>query len=167
MVERKHWCIVETRRCLLHQSSLPQKFWVEVFKTVVFTIYRLRHITQNISPYELLFVKAPNYKILQVFRCLCYPLFFNQRLSKLKNNSTPCIFLGYLENHKAYQCYDESSKKVIISRQVKFKKDIFPFIQEDDSINPFTIDQRLRQIQRSSLWAKLSHRAWYKKLATI
>lgn len=41
------------------------------------------------------------------------------------------FFWGYLENHKAHR----SSKKIIISRHVKFEEDIFSSIKEDNPID--------------------------------
>lgn len=74
VVERKHRHIVEMGLCLLSQSHLPSSFWVEAFSTAVFLINRLpMPQLRNMSPYEKLLNRAPNYRFLKVFGCTCFP----------------------------------------------------------------------------------------------
>ncbi|GAA0140934.1 transmembrane signal receptor [Lithospermum erythrorhizon] len=45
---------------------------------------------------------------------------------KLAPRAHPAVFLGYPPNYKAYKLYDLIQKKIIISRDVIFRKHIFP-----------------------------------------
>ena len=42
---------------------------------------------------------------------------------KLDKKSEQCIFTGYSEHHKAYKLYNPVTKKVVVSRDVKFTED--------------------------------------------
>lgn len=51
--------------------------------------------TTNKSPYHILFNEPPNYSILRVFGCLCYPWLKPHVTSKLTPRSTSCIYLEF------------------------------------------------------------------------
>ena len=74
IVERRHRHIVETGITLLHQASLPPKFWSFAFQTAVYLINRLPSRTTGMQcPFQLLFKETSNYNKLKIFGCLCYP----------------------------------------------------------------------------------------------
>ena len=77
--------------------------------------------------YPLLHHKMPDYFILRVFGCLCYPNLSATTRHKLSPRSTPCVFLGYPPSQKGYRCLDLSTRKIIISRHVVFDETHFPF----------------------------------------
>lgn len=61
--------------CLGHfffQSALPDQFWGESIKTVVYLINQTpTPLLKRKSPFEIIFQKPPNYSHLRVFSCLC------------------------------------------------------------------------------------------------
>ncbi|GJZ61680.1 retrovirus-related pol polyprotein from transposon TNT 1-94 [Tanacetum coccineum] len=79
------------------------------------------------SPTEILYKRAPTYTHLRVFGCLCYPLIPSTKINKLQPRSSPCVFLGYPQNHRGYKCYDLATNNVILSRHVIFDESQFPF----------------------------------------
>jgi hypothetical protein len=78
------------------------------------------------SPYVKLLHKNPDYTLLKVFSCACFPLLRPYNNHKLLYRSQKCIFLGYCSNYKGYRCYNPTSKKTIISRHVVFDENTFP-----------------------------------------
>lgn len=62
-------------------------------------------VIKNISPYQKLFAKPPNYLKLRVFDCLCFPWLRPYTQNKLDHRSLPCIFLGYSITQSAYLCH--------------------------------------------------------------
>ncbi|PKU77483.1 Retrovirus-related Pol polyprotein from transposon TNT 1-94 [Dendrobium catenatum] len=134
VAERKHRHFLETMRALLFNANLPTSLWVDTLFTAVYLINRLpSHITNNYSPYEILYNRPPSYQSLRVFGCLCYPWFPTQVAHKFSPRSEPCIFLGYAAQTKGYKCLAIKSNRVYTSRHVHFHEHIFPFQQQSSS----------------------------------
>lgn len=129
LAEHKHRHIVEIGLTLLAQSSLPTPYWVEAFHTAKYIINHLpaHRLLQNLSPYEKLFKKSPQYNFFKVFGCECYPYLRSYNNNKLQFYSKHCVFLGYSLNHHGYRCLDPFMGHVFISRQVVFDEYIFPY----------------------------------------
>ena len=59
---------------------------------------------QNLSPFERLHGKAPDYSNLKVFDYACFVLFNPYEHTKLKPRARICCFLRYGIEHKGYRC---------------------------------------------------------------
>ncbi|GJR76525.1 ribonuclease H-like domain-containing protein [Tanacetum coccineum] len=79
----------------------------------------------NDIPYTRLYGKDPNYTLLRIFGCLCYPHLYPSH--KLEPRATPSIFLGYASSHRGYRCLDLYTNKIIISRHFTFDETVFPY----------------------------------------
>nr|GEZ12340.1 ribonuclease H-like domain-containing protein [Tanacetum cinerariifolium] len=79
----------------------------------------------NEIPFTRMFGAQPDYSVLRVFGCLCYPHIDTNH--KLGPCATPSIFLGHAVNHFGYHCLDLNTNKIIISRHVTFDEMVFPF----------------------------------------
>ncbi|GAA0144153.1 transmembrane signal receptor [Lithospermum erythrorhizon] len=79
------------------------------------------------TPYELLFSKPPDLHSLKVFGCLCYATDNTPHKEKLAPRAHPAVFLGYPPHVKAFKLYDLVSHKIILSRDVVFSEQEFPF----------------------------------------
>ncbi|KAJ0845012.1 putative RNA-directed DNA polymerase [Helianthus annuus] len=64
---------------------------------------------------------------MRVFGCLAYYKNTETKGEKLEVRGRPGIFLGYPPRTKGYKIYDTQHRKIVISRDVKFFEDIFPF----------------------------------------
>lgn len=128
VVDRKHQHITSVGNTLSFQACLPKSFWFDSFVTATYLINRIpTKLLQFSSPYEILFNKLPDYSLLKVFGCACYPYLGPYKKDKLSPKSSRCTFLGYSSLHKGYRCYENSTKKIYISRHVVFDETIFPF----------------------------------------
>lgn len=128
VAERKHRHIVETTIALLHQSSIPLKYWFDALATTVFLINRMPSSSlSHKTPFEVLFHAIPDYSIFKVFGCQCFPWLKPYTAHKLQPRSIPCVFLGYHPSYKGYRCLDVSTSHIYISRHVLFYETIFPF----------------------------------------
>ncbi len=126
--ERKHRHIVEMGLALLAYSSMPLKFWDEAFTSAVYLINRTpSRLLKYATPLERLFKQTPDYNILCVFGCACWPHLRPYNARKLQFRSKQCTFLGYSPLHKGFKCLDPSTGRVYISRDVIFYENVFPF----------------------------------------
>lgn len=83
-------------------------------------------ILSNRSPYFLLYNFNPDYSILRVFGCSCFPFLRPYNKHKLEFRSTECIFIGFSSNHKGYLCMDYTTGRIYVSRHVVFYELNFP-----------------------------------------
>jgi hypothetical protein len=136
-VERKHRHIVETGLALLYHANISLRFWDDAFQTACYLINRLpTTLLKNKSPFETLFNSSPNYSLLKIFGCACWPNLRPYNSNKLQPHSLQCVFLGYSLHHKGYKCFHVPSSRLYISRDVIFQESIFPFHKSNSSF-PF------------------------------
>lgn len=91
--ERKHRHLVETGLALLAHASMPLRFWDEAFLTAAYLVNRLpTRVIDNLSPLERLFNVPPNYYMLKIFGCACWPHLRPYNKRKLEFRSKPCVF---------------------------------------------------------------------------
>ncbi|KAG8479751.1 hypothetical protein CXB51_029621 [Gossypium anomalum] len=105
VAKRNHRQIGDMGLSLLAQSAMPLQFWYYAFAHAVYLTNRLpTPILSHVSPYETLHKIQPDYGLLRVFGCACFPNLrpFNQY--KLQFWSQQCVFLGVTPNRKGYQC---------------------------------------------------------------
>jgi histone deacetylase 1/2 len=128
IVKRCHRHIVETGLTLLGQCSAPLRFWNYAFESSVYLINRMPTLVlQNISSFECLFRRTPDYNFLRTFGCFCFPSLRPYHAHKLDFRSSPCVFLGYSSSHLGYHCLDLESDRIYVSYHVRFHENVFPF----------------------------------------
>ncbi|KAG8490933.1 hypothetical protein CXB51_014728 [Gossypium anomalum] len=75
------------------------------------------------TPFEAWFGQKPTVSHLKVFGCLCYALVPAEKRTKLEKRSMPGVFVGYSSVKKGYRIFDPLTKKIIVSRDVKFNEE--------------------------------------------
>lgn len=154
--ERKHRHILDTVRALLLSASCPDRFWGEAALTAVYTINRVpSSVLANISPFEKLFNKSPDYTLLRPFGCVSFVLLPPPERNKLEPRARLCCFLGYGVEHKGYRCWDPISNRLRISRHVTFWEHTM-FATMSTFRTPFDLSSSLFTSSSPSLFS--SHR---------
>ncbi|KAG8496293.1 hypothetical protein CXB51_009141 [Gossypium anomalum] len=119
--ERKNRTVMNIARCLLFQSKLPNSFWAEAVNSSVYLLNRLpTHAVKDKTPFEAWYGLKPSVSHLKVFGCVCYVVVPAERGTKLEERSVPCIFVGYSSDKKGYRVYDPSTRKILVSRDIRF-----------------------------------------------
>lgn len=114
----------------MFQANLPIKFWGEVVLAAAYLINRTpTAIHQGRSPYEILHGVKPNYNQLRVFGSACYVHCLTRDKDKFSKRSRLCVFVGYPFGKKGWKVYDIERNEFLVSRDVVFREDVFPFAE--------------------------------------
>jgi len=96
-------------------------FWVEGIAIVVYIMNRTPIATvHGMTPEEKFTGKKPDVSHLRVFGCIAYVHVSNEKRSKLDPKAEKCIFIGYSLEQKGYKCFNPSTRKLQVSRDVVF-----------------------------------------------
>jgi hypothetical protein len=127
---------MEKVRSIMSAANLPKWLWGELVSTASLLI--------NISPCSSLKTNTPHnlwmkasdptgshhkldYKILKVIGCRAYTYIKKEHRDKLSPKAKDLVMVGYNTISKAYRLLDPGSKKIVISRNVFFNEQLFPF----------------------------------------
>ncbi|WVZ88080.1 hypothetical protein U9M48_034633 [Paspalum notatum var. saurae] len=110
--------------CMLKWKGLPGYFWGEAVATAVFILNRspTRSLAGQ-TPYEAWHGELPPVHFMRTFGYIAHVKHTRPGLKKLDDRSTPTIFVGYEPGSKAYRCYNQRTKRVMVSRDVVFNAD--------------------------------------------
>ena len=101
------------------ENDVSKTFWREVVNTIVYTMNRVQvKKDTNKTPYELWFGHSPTVKYFKFFGIKCY-IKRDDDISKFDARSDECMFLGYSLKRKAYRCYNQRTKSIIESANVR------------------------------------------------
>jgi hypothetical protein len=140
VAERKNQTIMNMARTLLKEKSLSNRFWAEVVACSVYLLNRSPTTSVNMKVAQEAWSGTKlNVVHLRTFGCIAYAHIPSELRKKLDDRSEKCIFTGYSETSKAYRLYNPITKKLILSRDVKFMENQFwndSENQQMDSQNP-------------------------------
>lgn len=131
VVERMNQTVVNMARAMMIQSGVPLEFWYLAVSTAVYL--RNRSITtalkDGITAYEMWNFRKPSVNHLKVFGCLAHRLIRKElRNNKYSPVTSSGVMIGYTEENFNFQIFDLESKKVIVTHDVIFFEDSFPFL---------------------------------------
>ncbi|XP_010480845.1 PREDICTED: uncharacterized protein LOC104759633 [Camelina sativa] len=121
VAERKNRHLMEVARSMMFHTRVPKRFWGDDVLAACYLINRTpTKILKDLSPFEVLTNDKPTFDHLRVFGCVCYVLRPGELRDKLDAKSTKAMFLGYSTTQKGYKCYEPTTRRVLVSRDVKF-----------------------------------------------
>ena len=131
LAERKNRDLMEKTCAIMLQMNVPKYLWSYGVLTATHLINLLpSRVLDFKCPLEVLQVKAQDMSHLKVFGCTCYVHLPQIQRDKLDPRAVKCIFLGYSQTKKGYKCYEPKSKKLYVSRDVKFAETI-PYFEKN------------------------------------
>jgi hypothetical protein len=121
VAERKNRHIIEITCAMLNEKNLPNYFWAEAEATAIYIMNRTPTTTVHGMTLEEKFTgKKPNVSHLRMFGCIAYVHVPDEKRSKLDPKAKKCIFIGYSLEQKGYSCFNPSTQKLQVSRDVVF-----------------------------------------------
>ena len=120
IAERKNRTLIEMSRTMLIESGLDKQLWAECMMTANYLQNRLPNKNTGKTPYELVKGYKPYVGHLKVFGSTAYahiPKKFRKKLDKI---TTTGYLVGYQPNSKGYRIFNPDTRKIIITRSVKF-----------------------------------------------
>lgn len=128
VAERMNRTLVEKAKCLLFDCDMDKKFWAEAINMAAYLVNctPCTHLINNEkkTPEEVFTNKKVDLSNLKLFGSKVMVLKPKQKRRKWDKNSTEMIFVGYESGVKGYRCFDEKTKNVTMSRNVRFYEDI-------------------------------------------
>jgi len=125
---------------MILSAELLFSLWREALLTSCHMHNRVSSKKINVSPYELWNGRKPNLDYIKVWGCLAFYRVIDSKRTKLRPRAIKSVFVGYVENSKAYRLLDLSSNTMVESRDVEFIEDKF---SEDpmDALKPTQTQQ--------------------------
>ncbi len=121
IVERKNRHIAEITCAMLNEKNLPNYFWVETVTTTVYIMNRTPTTEVHGMTFEKKFTgKKPYVSHFRVFGYIAYVHVLDEKRSKLDPKADKCIFIGYSLEQKGYRCFNPSTHKLQVSKDVVF-----------------------------------------------
>lgn len=127
-MERRHKTILQLARALFFQAGMPTIFWGEEILYATYLMNRLPLVVLDWkTPYQLLYNREVKSNCIKCFGNLCFSTFVDKRSNKFTLIASKCVFLGISPGQKGYKMYDLGKREIIVSRNVVFHEDMYPF----------------------------------------
>lgn len=124
LAERMNRTLVERTKCLLFDANLPKTYWAEAMSMAAYLINRSACAAlDKQTPEEVFMGKKVDLSNLKTFGCTVMVHIPKANRRKLDAKANKMIFVGFDANTKGYRCIDTGSRKLTISRDVKFIED--------------------------------------------
>ncbi len=145
IAERKNRTLVEAARSMLSDAGLAKCWWAEAVNTANYIQNRVVSSVIECSPFEKLYGKCPELNDVHRFGESVFAKIPDAKRQKLDDKAVKLIFLGHDIMTNGYRLGDVSTKKVVISRDVKFlnehavtdvKVNVEPSREEDSEVEP-------------------------------
>lgn len=154
LAERNIQSINNMITCMLLQSGLTKTYWAEAAPYAAYVLNRIPRRDSTLCPYEIMFNRKPDLNLVHAFGCEAFAHIHKPKQKKFEAKAIRCIFLGIEDNHEAFRLLSIESKKIIISRDVKFNEKVFPF---NANGKIFPIEVTVANPVVESVWTPITH----------
>ena len=106
---------------MLVEKKVPRKFWPEEVNWTIPILNKSPTLAvRDKTPEEAWSNIKPSVEHFKVFGCIGYVHNHDQKRRKLDDKSVRCVHLGLSSESKAYKMYNPVTKRIMVSRGVKF-----------------------------------------------
>jgi hypothetical protein len=124
VAERKNQTIMDMARSMLKEKHLSNEYWGDAVLCSIFILNRsLTKTVRDHVPWEAWDGKPCNVSHFRIFGCVAFAHVPTEMRRKLDDRSERCIFVGYIEESRAYKLHNPITQKYVIIRDVQFKED--------------------------------------------
>lgn len=120
IAERMNRTLTEKARCLLFDADLPKTFWAEAVNMSAYIINKSVNSCSNKPPEELWTGKKVDLTKLEIFGSEVMVHIPKEKRKKWDPRAEKLIFVGYSNETKGYRCMNPKTRKLTLSRDVKF-----------------------------------------------
>jgi len=153
IAERANRTIWEMALSMLLYAGLPGYFWEYAVLTAVYI--RNRCLTtghKTKTPEELWSGNKPYIKHLRIFGCDAYLHVQSTDRSKLEPKAKKCIFVGYSTEQQGWKLYDVNTRKIHVSRDVKFDETSFTLANMLSQQTPGKVEWDMPQYDDTNIY---------------
>ena len=146
VAKRKNRTLLEGIRSVVTGTKIPKALWKDLAYSVNYIQNRWPTKALKLkTPEEVFTGIKPHLGHLRVIGCLAYCHIPDVKRQKLDPKATATIFIGYDEQSKAYRCYHPPSRKILVSRDVRFDEQQFaiPSIETTEPLEDHSFLDRL------------------------
>lgn len=123
--ERELRTIMESARSMLYAKGISLNMWAEAVNCATYLLNRSSSSqTSNMTPYELWNNNKASLQHIRIFGSTGYVHIPKEKTKKLDKRSVKMTLVGYDEEN--YRMYDQNTRKITISRDVRFDEDSTP-----------------------------------------
>lgn len=121
VAERKNRTLLDILRSMAITSQAPAPLWEEYLNTANYVNNRCSTRALNLAtPFECITSRKPDLSHLRIIGSIAYVHIPKDMRTKLDPKSFSTILVGYDQHSKAYRCFDPSTNKILISKDVIF-----------------------------------------------
>ncbi|KAK3038643.1 hypothetical protein RJ639_027306 [Escallonia herrerae] len=137
VAERKNRHLLEVVRASLIEAHLPLSHWGEALISVAYLINRVPSRTIDYQTPSQALVEAIVAPVLpnlppHVFGCVAFVHLHKHQRNKLSPRALRCVFVGYAAHQKGYRYYHPPTRKMFITLDVVFHRDLMYFSTESE-----------------------------------
>jgi hypothetical protein len=137
IAEQTNHTITECITAMLQQAKLLTSMWGDAMRLLVHIMNATpTSAVPNMTPHEAWHGNKPDLSMLCTFGCRAYVHIQKQDRAGLESHSRKCIYIGFEDGYKGWQCLDPSTKRTVISRDVIFNETDFPGLHFTAEMNP-------------------------------
>jgi hypothetical protein len=104
---------------MLNEKNFPNYFWAEAIVTTIYIMNQTPATAiHGMTPEKKFTCKKPNVSHLIMLGYIAYMHVLDEKRSKFDPKAEKCIFIGYFLEQKKYRCFNPSTRKLQVNRNV-------------------------------------------------